>query len=167
MRLELCLLPDPLHSRFADAERCRHLPAGPVSAAICRRFRCFSDHPRLQSRRHGFRLAALVLRIQPCNPITFEAAFPARDCRTCCAQFSFDAIPTLTVRQRQDQSGTKYIARRQASGLCPPCEFASLFITEQEHRLIASHTPRAPNHSRWLHSRRDSLLELPGWSCRS
>jgi hypothetical protein len=47
MWFELGLLPDPLHRGFADAKRCRHLPTGPMRAAVGWRFRRFSDYPRL------------------------------------------------------------------------------------------------------------------------
>jgi hypothetical protein len=76
----------------------------------------------------------------------------------------FITWPSSTINRSSPSSqyATVSLLIHQASGPCPPCGLVSLFITEQQHRLIASQTAAAPNHARVVTLSPGQFTSRPG-----
>lgn len=138
VRLDPSLSPDTLHSGFAQPERCRHLPASPVSAAIIRSL-CGLAQSALYGRCRRTRLTAFVARLQTGDALLFETSLPARYRWPRRLQLYFDLAPRFALGQGQQQSGAKDVAGWKCSRLRTAEELLTLLFGYFRHSMKASH----------------------------
>jgi hypothetical protein len=90
------------------------------------------------------RLAPVMLSLQPCHALLLEAAFPLRHGSCTRPQSAFDLPIAHPIGQRENQSRSGNLTRRQCSSLRPAVQFFSLFGIHPKQSLIISHNIKTP-----------------------
>ena len=109
-----------------------------MGAAIRWRLQGATHDVCLHSRGHNAPPAALMPRVEPLYAVPLEALAPARDGRRTGVQLALNRVIAQAIGQGQNQTGSEYIAGRQATRLRPAYEFFSFVIGENEQVAISS-----------------------------
>ena len=131
VRLQAGLPPDAVHGVLADAQSGGQLAATPVRRAILGRLARGGKNPRPQLGRQHRGLLSRMRRIQPVEPRSQKALFPAADGWRGGSQPQLDGTVLCAFRQHQDQFGAKDIPSRQRSGLGNAAQLQLLVFGEK------------------------------------
>ena len=117
VRFQARLLPNAMHSVFADAERRGQLAATPVRRPVAR----FSPRGRqdagAQSRSQNAGLLAGMIGVQSLQSVSPEALLPAHDGGRRGLELSLNRVEGRAFCQHENQLGAKHVSGRQSTGL--------------------------------------------------